>query len=281
MRIEEQLKQAPYLRLNESLVTTLLTGALREEVEKAGFKRVILGLSGGLDSALSLYLAVKALGRDRVIAVRMPYRTSSSSSLEDAQAAIDDTGVESVTIDITPQIDAYFQRMPDASRLRRGNKMARERMSILYDLSVDYRALVLGTSNRTELLLGYGTQFGDQASAINPLGDLWKTQVYQLAAYLNVPEQIINKPPSADLWEDQTDEQEIGFRYVDIDRFLHFWIDCQYTKEQLRKLSFSNELIESVMKRVKRNQFKRTMPIILKVSQRAIGSDFRYSRDWR
>ena len=126
MRIEEQLKQAPYLRLNESLVTTLLTGALREEVEKAGFKRVILGLSGGLDSALSLYLAVKALGRDRVIAVRMPYRTSSSSSLEDAQAAIDDTGVESVTIDITPQIDAYFQRMPDASRLRRGNKMARE-----------------------------------------------------------------------------------------------------------------------------------------------------------
>ena len=281
MDLEEQLAQAPYLRLNESLVTTILTSALRAEVEKAGFDRVILGLSGGLDSALSLYLAVNALGREKVIAVRMPYRTSSSDSLADAQAAIEATGVESVTIDISPQIDAYFQMMPDASRLRRGNKMARERMSVLYDLSAYYRALVIGTSNRTELLLGYGTQYGDTASAVNPLGDLWKTQVRQLAVYLGVPEQIITKPPSADLWQDQTDEKELGFRYFDVDRLLHFWIDRQYSKEQLKSLSFDDELIDQVTERVIRNQFKRTMPIILKVSQRTVGIDFRYSRDWK
>lgn len=281
MDLEEQLAQAPYLRLNESLVTTILTSALRAEVEKAGFDRVILGLSGGLDSALSLYLAVNALGREKVIAVRMPYRTSSPDSLADAQAAIEATGVESVTIDISPQIDAYFQMMPDASRLRRGNKMARERMSVLYDLSAYYRALVIGTSNRTELLLGYGTQYGDTASAVNPLGDLWKTQVRQLAVYLGVPEQIITKPPSADLWQDQTDEKELGFRYFDVDRLLHFWIDRQYSKEQLKSLSFDDELIDQVTERVIRNQFKRTMPIILKVSQRTVGIDFRYSRDWK
>lgn len=281
MNLEEQLAQAPYLRLDERLVTNILTRALKEEVEKAGFQRVILGLSGGLDSALSLYLAVKALGKDRVIAVRMPYRTSSPSSLEDAQAAIEATGVESITIDITPQIDAYFDRIPEASRLRRGNKMARERMSVLYDLSAYYEALVIGTSNRTELLLGYGTQFGDTASAVNPLGDLWKTQVRQLATYLGVPEQILSKPPSADLWQDQTDEQELGFRYFDVDRILHFWIDRHYTREQLQKLSFPAELIDRVMERVIRNQFKRTMPVILKVSQRTVGVDFRYSRDWK
>lgn len=279
--IDELLEQAPYLRLDERLVTTILTSTLREEVEKAGFDRVILGLSGGIDSALSLYLAVKALGRDRVIAVRMPYRMSSPSSLADAELAIEDTGVESMTIDITPQIDAYFESMPGASPLRRGNKMARERMSILYDLSADYRALVIGTSNRTELLLGYGTQYGDTASAINPLGDLWKTQVRQLAAYLNVPEQIITKPPSADLWEDQTDEKELGFRYIDVDRFLYFWIDRRYTREQLQKLSFQDSFMDQVMGRVIRNQFKRTMPMIIKVNPRTVGIDFRYLRDWK
>lgn len=279
--IEDLLEQAPYLRLKEELVTTILTNALREEVEKAGFDRVLIGLSGGIDSALSLYLAVKALGKNRVIAVRMPYQTSSPSSLQDAEAAIEDTGVESVTIDITPQIDAYFESMPEASPLRRGNKMARERMSILYDLSAYYRALVIGTSNRTELLLGYGTQYGDTASAINPLGDLWKTQVRQLAVYLNVPEQIITKPPSADLWEDQTDEKELGFRYIDVDRFLYFWIEKRYTRKQLKALSFSDAFIDQVMGRVIRNQFKRTMPMIIKVSPRTVGVDFRYLRDWK
>lgn len=278
--VDEMLEKAPFLRLDEELVTKILTTALFEEVEKAGFKRVILGLSGGIDSALSLYLCVKAFGKDNVVAVRMPYKTSSRSSLEDAQAAIDDTGVKSLTIDITPQIDAYFERMPEATPLRRGNKMARERMSILYDLSAQFEALVIGTSNRTELLLGYGTQFGDTASAVNPLGDLYKTQVRQLAAYLGVPEQIITKPPSADLWEDQTDEGELGFSYLDVDRLLYYMIDQRLPVEKLRELNFSDAFIEKVSKRIIRNQYKRTMPVILKVSNRTVGVDFRYLRDW-
>ncbi|MBA4495770.1 NAD+ synthase [Paenactinomyces guangxiensis] len=278
--VEENFETAPFLRLNEKLVTDLLTTALREEVEKAGFKQVVLGLSGGIDSALSLYLAVAAFGKENVIAVRMPYKTSSQSSLDDARAAIEDTGVESLTIDITPQIDAYFEQMPEAAPLRRGNKMARERMTILYDLSAVHNALVIGTSNRTELLLGYGTQFGDVASAINPIGDLYKTQVRQLAAYLGVPEQIIAKPPSADLWEDQTDEGELGFTYLEVDRLLYYMIDQRLSLDKLRALGFNDAFIEKVSTRIIRNQYKRTMPVILKVGNRTVGVDFRYLRDW-
>ncbi|AUS10393.1 NAD(+) synthetase [Laceyella sacchari] len=274
------LEQAPFLRLNEELTTELLTTALREEVTKAGFSKVVLGLSGGIDSALSLYLSVRAFGPENVIAVRMPYKTSSPSSLEDAEAAIAATGVEALTIDITPQIDAYFDMMPDATPLRRGNKMARERMTILYDLSAHYNALVIGTSNRTELLLGYGTQFGDAASAVNPIGDLYKTQVRQLAVYLGVPEQIIAKPPSADLWEEQTDEGELGFTYLDVDCLLHYMVDQRYTLDQLRAQGFEDEFIAKVSKRIIQNQYKRTMPVILKVGNRTVGVDFRYLRDW-
>jgi NAD+ synthase len=278
--LEEMWEKAPYLRLDEKLATSILTSALREEVDKAGFSKVILGLSGGIDSALSLFLCVQAFGRENVIAVRMPYKTSSPLSLEDAQAAIDATGVEALTIDITPQIDAYFEQFPDASPLRRGNKMARERMTILYDLSAHYEALVIGTSNRTEILLGYGTQYGDTASAINPIGDLYKTQVRQLAAYLGVPDSIILKPPSADLWENQTDEGELGFSYLDVDRLLHFMVDHRYTLDQLKALGFTDEFIESVSRRIIRNQYKRRMPIILKLGNRTVGIDFRYLRDW-
>lgn len=278
--IDEFLEKAPYLRLNEELATRLLTTALREEVNKAGFEKVIVGLSGGIDSALSLFLCAEALGPENVVAVRMPYQTSSPSSLEDAQLAIDETGVEGLTVDITPQIDAYFEGMPDATPLRKGNKMARERMTILYDLSAQYDALVIGTSNRTELLLGYGTQFGDSASAINPLGDLYKTQVRQLSAYLGVPEPIITKPPSADLWEDQTDESELGFEYFDVDCLLYFMIDRHYTLDQLHALQFDDAFIQEVSKRIIRNQYKRTMPVILKVGNRTVGVDFRYLRDW-
>lgn len=153
-------------------------------------------------------------------------------------------------------------------------------MSILYDLSAQYEALVIGTSNRTELLLGYGTQYGDSASAVNPLGDLYKTQVRQLAAYLGVPEPIIVKPPSADLWEDQTDEDELGFNYLDVDRLLYYMIDRQYTLEQLQALQFDDAFIRQVSQRIIRNQYKRTMPVIIKLSERTVGIDFRYLRDW-
>ncbi|SFX08994.1 NAD+ synthase [Thermoactinomyces sp. DSM 45891] len=278
--LTDQLTEAPYLSLNEELTTQILTTALREEVNKVGFRRVILGLSGGIDSALSLYLAVRAFGAENVIAVRMPYKQSSQNSLDDAAEAIQDTGVQSLTVDITPQIDAYFESFPDASPLRRGNKMARERMTILYDLSAYYEALVVGTSNRTELLLGYGTQYGDSASAINPIGDLYKTQVRQLSRYLGVPNSILSKPPSADLWENQTDEGEIGFSYFDMDRVLYHMLDLKWDRKALHKQGFSDTLINAVNKRIIRNQFKRVMPVILKVSNRTVGIDFRYLRDW-
>jgi NAD+ synthase len=278
--IDTWLEQAPFLKLDEELTIQMLITALQAEVEKAGFQKMILGLSGGIDSALALYLAVKALGKQHVTAVRMPYKTSHPSSLADAQAMIDATGVYSLTIDITPQIDAYFASRPEATPLRRGNKMARERMSILYDLSAYDQALVIGTSNRTELLLGYGTQFGDVASAINPLGDLYKTQVRQLSAYIGVPEQILRKPPSADLWENQTDEEELGFSYFDVDRLLYHMVDQGDSFDRLRSLRFADEFIKKVSRRILQSQYKRVMPIILKVGKRAVEVDSRYLRGW-
>jgi NAD+ synthase len=278
--LEAQLQQAPYLELDASLTVQILVSALREEVEKAGFQQVVLGLSGGIDSALSLYLAVLAFGKDRVIAVRMPYRTSSVSSLADAADVIKDTGVQSLTMDISQQVDAYFELIPEATPLRRGNKMARERMTVLYDLSAHYKALVIGTSNRTELLLGYGTQFGDAASAVNPLGDLYKTQVRQLSKYIGVPKSIIEKAPSADLWENQTDEDELGFSYYDVDRLLYYLLDRRLPVKQILEQGFNPSLVEQVTKRIIRSQYKRTMPVILKISNRTVGIDFRYLRDW-
>lgn len=277
--LEQWLEKAPFLRLDEALVTEMLTYALHDEVTKAGFKRVVLGLSGGIDSALSLYLAVQAFGAENVLAVCMPYRESNPASLKDAETLIKATGVESVTIDITPQIDAYFAQFPEATPLRRGNKMARERMGILYDLSAEREALVIGTSNKTELLLGYGTQFGDMASAINPIGDLYKTQVRQLSVYLGIPESVITKPPSGDLWKNQTDEEELGFTYEEVDPLLYYLVDLRYSKKQLIAQGFEESLIEKVMGRIERNHYKRWMPIILKVSGRTIGFDFRYLRD--
>lgn len=278
--VEEMLARAPYLRLDEELAVELLVRALREEVEKAGFQKVILGLSGGIDSALALFLSARAFGPENVVAVCMPYRESSPASVKDARKAAQAAGVEMVTVDITPQIDAYFAGFPEASPLRRGNKMARERMSILYDLSAEHRALVIGTSNKTELLLGYGTQFGDMASAVNPLGDLYKTQVRQLSAHLGVPESILKKPPSADLWPDQTDEGELGFSYLDVDRLLHFMVDRRYSRERLIRQGFDPGLIDRVHRRVVANQYKRRLPVILKLSGRTVGTDFRYPRDW-
>jgi NAD+ synthase len=268
------------LDIHPELVTEILTRFIKEETEKVGIQKVVFGLSGGIDSALVAFLAARSLGPERVHAVMMPYKSSSPSSLADAQACVDALGIEATVMNITPQIDAYFERFPDASPLRRGNKMARERMSILYDFSAQLNALVLGTSNKTELLLGYGTQHGDLASGINPIGDLYKTQVRQLAHYLGVPRQIIEKPPSADLWENQTDEKELGFTYEDVDKLLFLLVDRRYTKEELHNEGFSEEFIDTVIRRITRNQYKRRIPLIAKVSNRTIGIDFRYPRDW-
>ncbi len=268
------------LRIDCPLVARVLERFVRDEVHRAGFDRVVVGLSGGVDSSLSAYVAARALGAENVIGVRMPYRTSSPESLEHAQLVAEKLGIELLTVPITAQIDAYFTQFPDADRLRRANKMARERMTILYDLSMAHHALVLGTSNKTELLLGYGTQYGDMACAINPIGDLYKSQVWLLARWIGVPEVIVHKPPTADLWVGQTDEDELGLRYRDVDRLLVLMIDARWPKAMLVDGGFSPEFVDDVAERVRRSQYKRTLPLFAKVSHRTIARDFRYSRDW-
>ncbi len=269
-----------YLDQSISHALPVLVAFLREETEKAGFQDVVFGLSGGIDSAVVAYLAVEAFGKDRIHPLIMPYKTSSPASLEDAQKVVSALGLEAKVVDITPQIDAYFANQEEASPLRRGNKMARERMTIIYDHSVIYRALPLGTSNKTELLLGYGTQHGDLASAINPIGDLYKTQIRKVASQLGVPQSILTKPPSADLWESQTDEGELGFTYDEADVILHLLVDDRFSPEEVVQAGFREDLVRTIAKRMMQNQYKRRLPLIAKVSSRTIGIDFRYPRDW-
>lgn len=265
---------------NPRLLQQILTAFITNEVCKTGLNRVVVGLSGGVDSALSTCLAASALGADNVLAIKMPYKTSSKESLEHADLVIEATGIQSLTVEITPQIDAYFARFPEADNMRRGNKMARERMTILYDHSARWQALVLGTSNKTELLLGYGTLYGDMASAVNPLGDLYKTQVWALSEFIGVPAPVIEKPPSADLWSGQTDENELGFSYREVDELLYLMVDQRYSPEELHAQGFAADFIEQVSRRIMNSQYKRRLPVIAKVSQRTIDRDFRYSRDW-
>lgn len=265
---------------NPALLRAILTGFIRNEVQKTGLTRVIVGLSGGVDSALSAVLAAEALGANNVLAVLMPYKSSHSDSRSHAEMVVQQTGIESIFVEITPQIDAYFERFPDADARRRGNKMARERMTILYDHSARWNGLVLGTSNKTELLLGYGTLHGDMASAINPLGDLYKTQVWALSEALGIPDVIVRKEPSADLWAGQTDEGELGFSYRQVDQLLYLMVDQRYTKPELIAAGFDGRFVDDVAQRIMFSQFKRRLPVIAKVSQRTIDRDFRYSRDW-
>ncbi|MBI3014683.1 MAG: NAD+ synthase [Candidatus Tectomicrobia bacterium] len=268
------------VRISVELVRRMLTGFIRNEVTKTGHERVVVGLSGGIDSSLSAYLGAEALGPAQVLGLIMPYRTSSSQSLEDARRVVAVLGIRSRVIDITPMIDAYFAAFPEADPVRRGNKMARERMTILYDFSMVEKALVLGTSNKTELLLGYGTLHGDMASAINPLGDLYKTQVRQLAEAMGIPETILRKPPTADLWQGQSDEGELGFTYAEVDRLLYYMVDRRYNEEQLQDLGFEPDFVTRVTKLVQGSQYKRRLPVIAKISNRTIDRDFRYARDW-
>ncbi len=268
------------LHINTAVVEKLVVGFVRNEVRKVGIERVVAGLSGGIDSALSVTIAVRALGRENVIAVIMPYKMSSPDSLNDAMSVVEDLGITHRVIEITPMIDAYFDAMPEADRMRRGNKMARERMTILYDQSSLERALVLGTSNKTELLLGYGTLYGDMASALNPIGDLYKTQVRQLSRAMGVPRSIVEKQPSADLWIGQADEDELGFTYEEADRLLYLLVDLRYSRDDVVRAGFGAEFVDGIAERVRANQFKRRPPLIAKVSERTIDRDFRYARDW-
>jgi NAD+ synthase len=188
--------------------------------------------------------------------------------------------VHHLEIDITPQIDVYFSHFADADPVRRGNKMARERMAIAYDQSWAWRGLVLGTSNKTELLLGYGTIYGDMASAINPIGDLYKTQVWQLADAVGVPTAIVRKAPSADLWAGQSDETELGYQYRIVDQLLYYLVDQRYSIAEVQALGFDPAFVEQIVRRIRDNQYKRRLPVIAKLSSRTIDRDFRYARDW-
>ncbi|WP_022846869.1 MULTISPECIES: NAD+ synthase [unclassified Desulfurobacterium] len=265
---------------DKEFIVNVLVNFIRQEIEKAGFKKAIIGVSGGVDSALSAFLTVKALGKENVILISMPYKTSAKASIEDARLVGQILGAEFHEIDITPQIDAYFQRFPEASRLRRGNKMARERMSILYDFAYDNRALVVGTSNKSELLIGYSTRWGDSAHDLNPIGDLYKTQIWELAEYIGVPERIVKKKPSADLWPGQTDEGEIGFSYHLLDQILVAYVDLKIKKEEIIGFGYEPEIVEKVMKMIQHSQYKRKLPIICKIAQRTVDKDFLYFRDW-
>jgi len=268
------------LDIDTALVVEILEGFIREEVHKVGFDRAVVGLSGGVDSSAVTALACRALGADHVVPVIMPFRTSSPSSEADARLVCDVLGAVPEIVDISPQVDDYFSAFPDADRTRRGNKMARERMSILYDRSMEHRALVVGTSNKTELLLGYGTLYGDMASALNPIGDLYKTQVFALARRLDLPERVISKPPSADLWEGQSDEDELGLRYATVDVLLYHLVDERRGRDELVALGFAPEMVDDVVRRVRTSQYKRRPPLIAKLSKRTIDRDFRYPRDW-
>jgi NAD+ synthase len=268
------------LRINPELVAAILTRFIRSEIRRAGFSRAVVGLSGGIDSSVVTFLAAQAMGPENVLAVTMPYKTSSEATRRDSRAVIEQLGVHTVDLPITAQIDAYFAQAPDASQLRLANKCARERMTVLYDQSAAFQALVVGTSNKSELLLGYGTQFGDMASAINPVGDLYKTQLYQLVPHLGVPEPICAKAPTGDLWIGQTDEGELGFSYAEVDRLLVLMVDRRWRRGELLRAGFAPEFVDRVATMVRRNHYKRRMPVIAKLSHRTMDRDFRYARDW-
>jgi len=268
------------LSIDTSLVRKILTEFIRSEIGRAGFSRAVVNLSGGIDSGVSFALAVQALGAQNVLAVRLPYKTSAADSLEHAQLLIDQFGTPSATIPITEMVDPLIERDTDISDMRKGNIMARARMIIAYDQSEAFKALVIGTGNKTEILLGYTTLYGDSACALNPIGDLYKTQVRQLARAMQIPEVIIAKPPSADLWTGQTDEGELGFTYEDVDRLLYLLVDQRYRPEECIEAGFADKFVRKVVERLRRNQFKRILPPIAKLSSRTVGYDFLYLRDW-
>jgi NAD+ synthase len=269
------------LNINTDLAKRILTAFIRDEIAKSGMSKAVLGLSGGIDSALSAYLSAEALGAENVLVVRMPYESSSPESLQHAELVMEDLQLPSLTVPITPMVQPLIDQFPDMSNVRKGNIMARQRMIVLYDQSVAWGGLVMGTSNKTEFLLGYSTIYGDSGVALHPIADLYKYQVRQLARALGVPKPLIDKAPSADLWAGQTDESELGFTYEDADTVLYLLVDERYTVEEAAEESgFDVAFVSKVWERVKANHYKRTMPNIAKLSRRTIGHDFLYLRDY-
>jgi NAD+ synthase len=278
----------PELAIDTDVARRVMVGFIRNQLRQAGFGRGLLGLSGGIDSALVAFLVAEAVGPENLLCVLMPYRTSSSESVQHARLVVGQLGCASDLVDISPIVDGYFgvdgsvgaggEGARDASQLRRGNFMARARMASLYDRSVTWGGLVVGTGNKTESLIGYTTLFGDSACALNPIGDLYKSQVRQVAAAIGVPEAIIRKAPSADLWPGQTDEAEAGFSYPELDRLLFWMIDKRRTDDELVNMGFHTAAIERVKRLVAVSEFKRQVPPVAKLGPRTTGVDYLYPR---
>ena len=276
------------LAIDTDVARRVIAGFIRGQLLQAGFERCVLGLSGGIDSGLVAYLVSEAIGADKLLCVLMPYRTSSPASRADAEAIVADLGCASELVEITAMVDGYFgedgamgaggESVREATPLRRGNFMARMRMAILYDRSVAFGGLVVGTGNKTESLIGYTTLFGDNACAFNPIGDLYKSQVRQMAAAIGVPRQVIAKAPSADLWPDQTDEDEGAFSYPLLDRILYWRIDRRRNTDELVAMGFDRALVERVERLVATSEFKRQVPPIAKLGPRTAGVDYLYPR---
>ena len=279
MTAQQEVFELPdELAIDTTVARRVIGEFIRAQLRQAGFERAVLGLSGGIDSALVAYLVAEAIGAQRLLCVLMPYRTSSPASRTDAEEVVTRLGCASELVAITPMVDGFYGPDTDASALRRGNFMARMRMAVLYDRSVTWGGLVVGTGNKTESLIGYTTVFGDSACAFNPVGDLYKSQVRQLSAALGVPQRIIAKAPSADLWPGQTDETEAGFSYPELDRLLFWRIDKRRSIDEVVALGFTRELVERVDRMVAGAEFKRQVPPIAKLGPRTAGVDYLYPR---
>ena len=293
------------LAIDTSVAKRIIVDFIRSQLRQAGFERVLVGLSGGIDSALVAYLSAEAVGPERLLTVLMPYRTSSPASREDAEEVVRRLGCASRLVDISAIVDGYFETgspPPDpmapatavdataqgttgtaataagTSPLRRGNFMARARMAVLYDHSVTWGGLVAGTSNKTESLIGYTTLWGDMAAAFHPIGDLYKSQVRQMARDVGVPEEIVSKAPSADLWPGQTDETEVGLSYAEIDRILFALVDRRRTPVEVASMGFDPDVVSRLDRMVAAAEFKRQMPPIAKLGPRTAGIDYLYPR---
>jgi NAD+ synthase len=272
--------------IEPSQAIEVIVGFIRSQMAQTGFSRLVVGLSGGVDSATVAFLAARAIGPDNLLAVRMPYRSSSAASETDALRVVDALGCRTERVEITPMVEPMLELIAngdapiasDALNVRRGNVMARQRMIVLFDRSAALDALVIGTSNKTEALLGYGTLHGDMAAALAPIGDLYKSQLRSVAAELGVPREILDKPPSADLWPGQTDEGELGRTYDLLDRALFALVDRRWTVERCVAAGLERSLVEWVARRVAQMEFKRQQPPVAKLSLRTPGIDHLYPR---
>lgn len=267
------------LSLHAPLGVAVLTSFIRDAVETSGTSGVVVGLSGGIDSSLAAALAERALGPERVYGFLLPYRTSSPESVSDARLVAEHLGLPHRLIEISPMVDAYFEMEPDADAGRRGNKMARERMTILFDQAKKLGALVLGTSNKTEILLGYSTVFGDNASSLNPLGDLYKHQVWQLSRHMGLPERVVAKRPSADLWPGQTDEDDLGFDYATADEVLWLLFDEGLTPDEVVERGYEERVVQRIVRLERQFRFKRRLMLIARLSGSAVNLDQEIPRD--